>query len=332
MKRFKRILYYTDLGEGSRAALERAAELALRNRGRLTVMGVTRPPHDLQLLEPILPPVELQDLMTQDLRERLDRFVAPVREKGLRPDVEALTGTPFIEVTRRVLDHGHDLVIVSADEGRGGIAGPHFGSTSLHLLRKCPCPVWVLRQGPHRRFERILAAVNPDPCDEDHLGVSTEIMRLATSLARLEGSELRVVHAWSHPAEDVLRRSSRLTEADIERVVRDTGKAHGAWLHALLARHPLNGDARNVHLLPGDPSEAIIDLVAAKNIDLIVMGTVARTGVAGLLMGDTAETVLSQVGCSVLTVKPKGFVSPVGRVEKNGHPDRTGPKESSCVN
>ena len=41
------------------------------------------------------------------------------------------------------------------------------------------------------------------------------------------------------------------------------------------------------------------------------MGTVARTGIPGLLIGNTAESVLSQVGCSVIAVKPDGFVSPV---------------------
>jgi hypothetical protein len=41
------------------------------------------------------------------------------------------------------------------------------------------------------------------------------------------------------------------------------------------------------------------------------MGTLARTGIAGLFIGNTAEAVLHQVNCSVLTVKPEGFVTPV---------------------
>jgi len=52
-------------------------------------------------------------------------------------------------------------------------------------------------------------------------------------------------------------------------------------------------------------------LAQTKGIELIVMGTVCRTGVAGLIIGNTAENVLRQVDCSVLTVKPEGFVSPV---------------------
>jgi nucleotide-binding universal stress UspA family protein len=41
------------------------------------------------------------------------------------------------------------------------------------------------------------------------------------------------------------------------------------------------------------------------------MGTVARTGISGFFMGNTAETILNQLNCSVLAVKPHGFVTPV---------------------
>jgi nucleotide-binding universal stress UspA family protein len=46
-------------------------------------------------------------------------------------------------------------------------------------------------------------------------------------------------------------------------------------------------------------------------VDVIVMGTVCRTGVAGFFIGNTAEKILNQVECSVLTVKPEGFESPI---------------------
>jgi len=52
-------------------------------------------------------------------------------------------------------------------------------------------------------------------------------------------------------------------------------------------------------------------IVAEQQIDLIVMGTVARTGVPGFFIGNTAESILRQVKCSVMAVKPEGFVTPV---------------------
>jgi nucleotide-binding universal stress UspA family protein len=320
MKRFKQILYYTDAGEGSRAALERATELALRNRGRLTVLGVVQLPSDLRLLAPALPAAGLWDLATQELRERLEQFVEPVRQKELRLDIEVPIGTPFIEIIRHVLGHGNDLLMTDPGGGQGGPKGLFFGSTALHLMRKCPCPVWVIKPGTHRRFERILAAVNPDPCDEDHPGVSRQIMQLASSLARLEGSELRVVHAWDHPGEELLRGPARLPAADVDQIVRDTGATHESWLNELLAGHPLSSIRHTVHLLRGEPAEVIVELAAAENSDLIIMGTIGRTGIPGLFIGNTAETVLRQVDCSVLIVKPEGFDTPVRLEQTQGGP------------
>ena len=65
----------------------------------------------------------------------------------------------------------------------------------------------------------------------------------------------------------------------------------------------------------GDPiaaSKVAADFAKTHDIDLIVMGTIARTGIPGLFIGNTAESILQRVDCSVLAVKPDGFVSPVG--------------------
>jgi nucleotide-binding universal stress UspA family protein len=68
--------------------------------------------------------------------------------------------------------------------------------------------------------------------------------------------------------------------------------------------------AQTVHRR-GEPEAVIPEFVVAQGIDLVVMGTVARSGIAGLLIGNTAERVLSKLPCSVLAVKPDGFVCPV---------------------
>ncbi|NIQ99685.1 MAG: universal stress protein, partial [Gemmatimonadales bacterium] len=69
-----------------------------------------------------------------------------------------LTGRPFLEAIKMVLRGHHDLVMTAA-EGRRGFRQALFGTTSLHLIRKCPCPVWVVRPTRSRRARRILAAV-----------------------------------------------------------------------------------------------------------------------------------------------------------------------------
>ena len=198
-----------------------------------------------------------------------------------------------------------------AAEGEGGVRDALFGSTSTHLMRKCPCPVWVMKSGRRRRYAKVLAAVNPAPSDHDHDSLNIKIMELATSLARLESAELHVLHAWTPVAEWLNFAGNRLTASELARIDRSNEIEHLNWVDELLAKVQLDDLEVQRHMLKGDASDLIPRLALKKRIDVIVMGTVCRTGVPGLFIGNTAERVLRHVNCSVLTVKPEGFVSPV---------------------
>ncbi|MDX1593812.1 MAG: universal stress protein, partial [Gammaproteobacteria bacterium] len=65
------------------------------------------------------------------------------------------------------------------------------------------------------------------------------------------------------------------------------------------------------HLVKGWAREEIPRLAHEIEADLVVMGTVARSGIPGLFMGNTAETILNRIDCSVMAIKPPGFRTPV---------------------
>ena len=106
---------------------------------------------------------------------------------------------------------------------------------------------------------------------------------------------------------------SRLKEGEFEEVMKRAEAEVAMALDNFLAPYKLSHQADCVHLLCDEigAGHAISDLARQQAIDLIVMGTIARTGVAGALMGNTAEHVLDHVQCSVLAIKPDGFISPV---------------------
>lgn len=154
--------------------------------------------------------------------------------------------------------------------------------------------------------------MNPDPIDGDRNLVNTLIMDLATSLARTVQSELYVVNAWTVQGEAVLRiLRKQLSEADVTDLIRDMGDARDELLHALTSRYELHGAGKHVEVLKGHPENAIPALVARKGIDLLVMGSMEHAGRSGVLIGNTAENILRKVQCSLLTVKPPGFDTPV---------------------
>ena len=63
--------------------------------------------------------------------------------------------------------------------------------------------------------------------------------------------------------------------------------------------------------LDGRPEFAIPDYTAEHGIELLGMGTVGRSGMDGFFYGNTSERILNRVKCSVLAIKPPGYVSPI---------------------
>lgn len=311
MQPFKNILVFTDGDARSRVALDRAAALADENGAHLTALSILESlPCELQRLIAAVHPADLCDVAIKERWQKLDRLAARTWNGNAGFTTKVLGGSPFIEVIREVLRQEHDLPMMVA-EGQGGLKDILFGSTSTHLMRKCPCPVWVMKPGRLRRYASVLAAVNPALSDADHNSLNVKIMQLATSLARSEGSQLHVVHTWTPIARWLRIAGSRITDSQLAKIDRSNESEHVNLFDELLSKVRLDDLKLQRHLLKGDASDLIPRLASRENIDVIVMGTVCRAGVPGLFIGNTAERVLGRVRCSMLTVKPQGFASPV---------------------
>ena len=308
MKRFKNILVVHDEGKDGQTTLARAVELAGNNQARLTLIHVIdQLPDEYRMLITSLLPDEIMAMVIEEQITRLETYVASF---SVPITVRVVAGREFLEIIRQVLRDSHDLVIKTA-RGMGGVMGMLFGSTGMHLLRKCPCPVWLIKPGSGGQYQRIMAAVDVAPAEvmEDELNV--KILELALSLARQDHSELHIVHAWQQP-EGILA-SGRLDyfAGDAEKLLNESENMHVKWLDDFLAGFDL-GDIRHYdQVIRGWADEAIPTYAREKGIDLIVMGTVCRTGIPGFFIGNTAEKILHKVDCSVLAVKPDGFQTPV---------------------
>jgi universal stress protein E len=307
MKRFRNILVAVDPQNQRKPALEWAAVLAEHNRARLKLVDVL-PDFSWPVWMTLPDPEHTRELILRERRELLEVLASPLRAKGLEVTTCALSGKSSVEIIREVLRDGHDLV-VRVSKGAGSPAEGYFGNTTSRLLRNCPCPVWAVEPDSEPRFARVLAAVDPVPHDEDHAQLNRMVMELAQSVAVREEGELHVMHVWSLFGESVL--SSHVPPEDFE-VIQSNAEAEatGAF-DRFLADFGLSVAHENVHLVKGEPVRAINGLIQEKDIDLLVLGTVGRTGVSAMVMGNTAEMVLDAVHCAVLAVKPRGFVSPV---------------------
>ena len=323
MKRFKNILCVMESQAAGKCALERAVALAEHNQAELTVVEVIpRVSAGIGMQDGSLNSRDLRAAMVREHEARIASLIEPYR-KRLEIKHGVLMGTSFLEIIRTVLLNGHDLVIKCPESPSW--LDRFFSGDDMHLLRKCPCPVWLVKPETSASYQRILASVDVDdsyPPEElkTRQALNTMIMQLAGSLAVSEFAELHVAHAWQAIGESATRDGAFMhrPEGEVNAYVEQIRTHHARRLDELMrdAGAKLGSDAMEylkpqLHLLKGPARQEIPALTKRLQIDCIVMGTVARTGVRGFIMGNTAETVLEQIDCSVLAIKPPGFVTPV---------------------
>ncbi len=309
MQCFKSILAHINLALSEHPALSRAVRLAQQNNAKLTAINVIDE-HPAQA-HAVLRSMHLEDalkLVEQDHREQLEKLVQPARDSGLDVETVVKVGSTFIELIRAPLRNKHDLVIKTVSS-EGIFQRTFFGSTDMHLLRKCPAPLWLIKAGEPETFRRILVPLDPNMEDGVKHDLGVNLLKLATSLAEMDGAELLIVHAWHAYAEDKLKK--HMEPQEFEEYVRAWSQesSNRAWRFISAFEGEIKPQC--VHLVQGEPGFVIPQFAKEHEVDIVVMGTLGRLGQHGLFIGDTAERILNRLECSVLALKPSGFVSPV---------------------
>lgn len=297
--------------------LSQAAALAAQAGVDLTVLGVVEPPRDLDRMARaagVSPEAALADLV--DVRRKELASLASQADLARTPAIDVRTGKAFIEIIRAVREKKYDLVLKTAEK-IGGLHPFIFASTDQHLLRKCPAPVWLRLPNAPQPPRAVLAAVDVDTFyaaePETQEALNRLILQTAAQIAAFGDASLEVLHVWDAQGEALVSRWAWDKEA-AARYRDDVESSYRSALNALI-RATFKGEKRpaRIHqrLIRGNARDAIPEHARLMRADLLVMGTIARTGVPGLLIGNTAEDVLHRVDCSVLTVKPPGYVSPI---------------------
>ena len=324
MKEINSILCVVDPDSNSEAALEQAVRIANDHQADITVVSVLNTTgmlgvffHNKQEINK-----NLQESLN-DKRNTLENWVKKY-EPNLNFKIECFTGIGFIEIVRSVIKDQHDLVVKCANDVVW--LDRLFGSDDMHLLRKCPCPVLMLKPDQNKVFRNILATV--DVCDDfdevDDNRVQDELNKKVLEYSAIFSvSGLNALHigcAWEAYGEDFLRYGafSHMPEEKVdlytEQARRECSDNLGFLveeMNNLVGKDTINYLRPKVHLVKGKPSAEIPLMVKKYDVDLIVMGTVARTGIPGIIIGNTAESILELVHCSVLAIKPDDFKSPV---------------------
>jgi nucleotide-binding universal stress UspA family protein len=227
-----------------------------------------------------------------------------------------LRGAPGVALVQEVLRSGHDLLVRAHGRDLPDEAPP-FGPIDLHLLRTCPCPVWLVGPQEAARTPHVIAAVDSSAMHPDEQALNRHIIEHALQLREARGGTMTVVHAWQAYGEYLLQgRMPPQAFADFLQRAEQAGHDATTALIRTFGERIANVQ---VNVVRGDTADVIPAIAFEKQADVIVMGSMGRSGLAGIFMGNTAERVLRRWQGSVFVVKPLGFVSPVTLAQEPQH-------------
>lgn len=290
----------------TKAALAQARDLAATARCTLTLMSVVDPPSAGFLVSD----EENAEFTARFLTEAESALKAVAVDLGGDVDIEIETrvvvGEPWFEICKTVLADQFEMVIAGT-RNAGRLSRFLFGGTGLRLLRNCPCPVWIVKPREDDDVPRnLLVATQLDDVGETALS-------LAVGAADMLEARVHALSVLDLPPP----RQLGLDPTEIDSFRESKREEREALLHDQLSMtdHRALQHGAEVHVVSGRPYVRILEAIEQHGVDLLVMGTAARGGLPGALVGNTAEHLLSEIPCSILAIKPPDFECPVRLAE-----------------
>lgn len=222
---------------------------------------------------------------------------------------ETLLGEAYEEITHAVQQEGYDLVMAGT-RGVSGWKQFFVGSTARKLIRNCPAAVWIVKE-QHSQPPRVVLAPT------DFSDVSRKAVQHGINLARQSSAEFHLLHVIdSNDVPDDIVEHIPAGSSVRQEINREAESRLDEFLRTL----ETTSVSVNSHLSWGYAWQEIARISQKHNVDVISLGTVGRSGIRGVVLGNTAERVLDSCDCSILTVKPDDFVSPISRPTWPLHP------------
>jgi nucleotide-binding universal stress UspA family protein len=213
------------------------------------------------------------------------------RSGGSKPDaLEIVPGTPSFALVEHAERTSARAIFLGRHERHGGL---DFGNTVRAVLSKSPCPVWV-QNGAPRAIRHLLCAIELTSSND-------ALLALAREYARALGAEVTTLHVFVRPELGFVLGYPVSFPTSVVETARDTEQRE---FKRLLEPVDWQGVVHRRKFVDGDPATEILE--AAKEADLIVMGTHGRSMLSRALVGSVAANVLRGAKVPVLVLPGTG--------------------------
>jgi len=295
MKKLETILVILDKPKHAQTALARAKDLAKAAGARLHLVSFTW-----------LAMAEQKDIFDAHQRRAMKKAVVDERKTWVRQLVldgklaaaDVTTEVVWTDdiagwVRDHVADGRTDLVLKSVHQSKTLTHTP----LDWELLRQCSAPLLLVSTKRRRPTGTVLATLDLRNMDRKHQVMNLRVLDAAQRFADLAGGQMHCVNAVEFSV--VLR---DLDIIDVRKKQKEAREKSARLLEALL--EPYKVPKARVHMPAGKVGQVVAGTARKINADLMVVGSSAHRKLGEMLLGGSAEKILSRAPCDVLAVHP----------------------------
>lgn len=301
----KRILAVVQADNPEQPALSRAIEIARKTGAEVHALLVVYDfSYDMTTMLTRSEREAMRDAVTKDRIAWAEKNLTRYDDYDVKVAVE-WSDKRYEAITRYTINRQIDLV-VKATRKHDDFASVLFTPTDWHLLRKCPAPVLLVKAHAWPEHGNIVAAVNVGTEDKEHAQLNDKLTGIAKDYAELLSGQVHLVNVYPSAPLNIAIEIPDFNPETYHNAVRNH---HVQEMENHSAKFGIG--VANCHVVEGLPDIAIPKVTEQLDAELVVIGTVGRTGLSAAFLGNTAEHVIDNLNCDVLAVKPDGFTSPV---------------------
>lgn len=205
----------------------------------------------------------------------LDRLVQPLREQGIEVTTEVDASDNWHEALANAAKRSGNDLIIKTSEKKPSLQRRLMRTADWTLLRSATCPVLIVKAEEQRKLDKILVAVNLQAEDEAHVALTDRVIEEAHRIADAFNTELWAANAYE-------------------------GSENFVYPDALARRTRV--DPMKCKVDDASPEALLRELTEKESIPMVIVGSIVRKGIKGVVVGNTAERILDGLQSDILVI------------------------------
>ncbi len=300
MIKYRNILVVIDPSMESQPALYRAVEVArLQDNATITVfMSIYDFSYEITSILSVEERDEMREGVVEQRRAWLENLITPYRDEGLDVTLKVIWHSrPSDSILHEVSQTTYDLVVKSAHH-HSLLESFIFTPLDWQLIRKCQLPVLLVKEHEWPADGNIVVALNFSD-EPEQSALNLKLFKEANLVAKLVHGKVHLVNAVPAPTVNIALEVPGFTPE----IYNDAILAHHKGMMDEFARDH-HVPPEQTHVVEGLPEDVLPEIAEQLDAELILLGSLGRTGWSAALIGNTAEQVVDGLHCDLLVLKP----------------------------